>query len=116
MHTFLVISTLLENPCSPCKFIRVAVPLLVDKWLLMLMLSWIFRCARPSLHLACANSGVSDRMDVIVTGRYSVCHLTAKDYLNKVAANIRFISISCKFMASYMYELKQVIIKIALST
>ena len=57
--------------------------------------------ARPSLHLACANSGVSDRMDVIVTGRYSVCHLTAKDYLNNVAANIRFISISCKeFMAS----------------
>ena len=73
--------------------------------------------ARPSLYLACANSGVSDRMDVIVTGRYSVCHLTAKDYLNNVAANIRFISISCKeFMASYMYEFKQVIIKIALST
>ena len=73
--------------------------------------------ARPSLHLAYANSGVSDRMDVIVRGRYSVCHFTAKDYLNNVTANIRFISISCKeFMASYMYEFIQVIKKISLST
>ena len=42
----------------------------------------------------------------------SVCHLIAKDCLNNVAANIRFISISCKgTMTSYMYEFKQVTIK-----